>query len=170
MFKYLRILNLIWLVYSILLVEFSLNFNNINAVLGGPHTGELHLPAQLLPLLIGAFGFVRSCSLLFESWRSTGHNEPFVCNPVAPRQARTMHIRDIPLAFSPAMARNSTTESHDDNEIDKIERGRSWPVRYLVSWLPWLSLIQHFQVEPNMGNWKKVNDSERIPDQQRTNS
>ena len=59
----------------------------------------------------------------------------------------TMHIRDIPLAFSPAMARNLTATSHDPNELDELQRGRRWPIRYLVAWLPWLSLLPYFQDE-----------------------
>jgi hypothetical protein len=156
-FKYMRVLNFLWLVYSVFLVEFSLNFNNVTAVLGGPEDNEFHLPAQLLPFMIGIFGFVRTCYLLFESWRSPGDTEPSVSEPTPPLPARTMHIRDIPLAFSPAMARNSTISSHDPNEVDDIERGRRWPVRYLVSWLPWLSVLKYFRDEPVINRYDKMN-------------
>jgi len=157
-FKYLRVLNFLWLVFSVFLVEFTLNFNNVTAVLGGPHDNELHLPSQLLPLLMGAFGFVRAWYLLFESWRSPGESEPSVAEPSPPHPARTLHVRDIPLAFSPAMARNSVATSHDPNELDDLQRGRRWPVRYLVAWLPWLSLLPFFQDDSVWNQGKRQSD------------
>ena len=159
-FKYLRWLNLAWIIFSIFLVEFTLNFNHVAAVLGGPHDNELHLPAQLLPLLIGAFGFVRTCYLLLESWRSPEDIDPSVSAPTTPLPARTMHPgRDILLAFSPAMARASTTTSHDPNEIDELERQRSRFGRYLVAWLPWLSLLPYFRKEPHQDKEKRLSDA-----------
>jgi hypothetical protein len=135
-----------------------LNFNNVTAVLGGPHDNELHLPSQLLPLLMGAFGFVRACYLLFESWRSPGEIEPSMAEPSPPHPARTMHIRDIPLAFSLAMARNSIATSHDPNELDELQRGRRWLVRYLVAWLPWLSLLPFFENDSVRHQGKRQSD------------
>jgi hypothetical protein len=140
-FKYLRILNFLWLIHSTL-IEFSLNFNNVTAVLGGLKNNELHLPGQLLPLLIGAFGFVRTSYFVLESWHSPGDIQPPLSEPSPPHAASIMHARDLPLAFSPAMARRTTTISHDPDEIDELERGRRCPVRYLVAWIPWLSLIK----------------------------
>jgi len=145
-FAVLRWANLVWLIFSAMLVEFSLNFNHVTAVLGGPNDNELHLPAQLLPLLIGAFGFLRICWLTFEEWRSPGDRDPSVTRSTdSPCKSRTMHVGLGLLAFSPALARDSPTKSeeHDENELDDLERNRSRPVRYLVSWLPWLSLLKH---------------------------
>lgn len=138
-----------------LLVEFSLNFNHVSAVLGGPNENELHLPAQLLPLLIGAFGFVRTCYLLFESWRSPEDIDPSLSAPPTPLPARTMHPRDVLLLFSPAMARRSTF-SHDPEEIDETAKRRGRSVRYLVAWLPWLSLLESFQERPRLDKEKRV--------------
>jgi hypothetical protein len=45
------------------------------------------------------------------------------------------------------MARRSTTVSHNPDETDELERGRRWPVRYLVAWMPWLRLIKGLQDE-----------------------
>ncbi|KAF9873161.1 hypothetical protein CkaCkLH20_09324 [Colletotrichum karsti] len=165
LFRWLRWLNLAFLIYSMLLVEFTLNFNHVNAVLGGPHNNELHLPAQLLPLLIGSFGFVRTCYLLFESWRSPEDIDPSLSAPPTPVAARTMHTRDVLLLFSPAMARRPTT-FHDPDEIDKTAKQRGWPVRYLVAWLPWLSLLGFFQERPALEDRKRHSkgseNSERV--------
>jgi hypothetical protein len=43
------------------------------------------------------------------------------------------------------MARKSTMVERDPDEVDELERGRRWSVRYLVAWMPWLSLIKGFQ-------------------------
>ncbi|KAF6808550.1 hypothetical protein CPLU01_15657 [Colletotrichum plurivorum] len=155
LFKWLRWLNLAFLIYSMLLVEFSLNFNHVSAVLGGPNENELHLPAQLLPLLIGTFGFVRTCYLLFESWRSPEDIDPSLSAPPTPLTSRTMHPRDMLLLFSPAMARRSTV-SHDPEEIDETAKRRGRSVRYLVAWLPWLSLLESFQDHPRPDKEKRV--------------
>lgn len=83
-----------------------------------------------------------------ESWRSPGDTEPSLSGPSPPHQARTMHFRDVAMVFSSAMSRNSTFTTHDPNEMDEIEKERRWPVRYLVAWLPWLSLLKYFHDEP----------------------
>jgi hypothetical protein len=138
----LRVLNLIWLIYSILLVEFTLNFNNMNAVLGGPNNNEVHLPAQLLPLMVGAFGFLRICYLSFEAWRSPGDATPSVVAPGQPRDSRTLHFGpDLLQAFSPAMGQKSTEKAPSPDEVDEVVGRRSRSVRYLVAWMPWLSLL-----------------------------
>ena len=48
-----------------LLVEMTLNMNNIRGVLGGPDN-DLSAPGQLLPFLVGAFGFARSCYAILQ--------------------------------------------------------------------------------------------------------
>ncbi|PMD61024.1 uncharacterized protein K444DRAFT_560486 [Hyaloscypha bicolor E] len=161
-YKTLRLLNFAWLVYSALLIEFTLNFNNVTAVLGGPHSSELHLPGQLLPLLIGAFGFVRICYLVLESWRSGNDVEPSLATNQRMRlEARTLHTKDLPLAFSPAMKREERVrKEHEPDEVDELERRRGRAARYLVSWLPWLSLLEGFRDEPVMGIGKEKRWSE----------
>jgi len=139
----------------------------MTAVLGGPHNNEVHLPAQLLPLMVGAFGFIRTLYLILMSERSPESvEEPSVADsdPRPLRLARTLHMRDIPFAFSPHMARYSTTTSHDPDEIDEREKHRSWPVRYLVTWLPWLSLLGYFQnetVRERNKRWSGHSDHEK---------
>jgi hypothetical protein len=147
------------------LIEFSLNFNNVKHVLGGPHGNELHLPGQILPLLIGLFGFVRICYLILETWRSPGGDvEPSLARAARTiHEARTMHAKYLPLAFSPAMMRHSTSPSHDPNEIDELGRGRGRTGRYLIAWLPWLSLLRYFQDEPVVGKEKRWSEYSGVP-------
>jgi len=148
-FKALRVLNLIWLIFSIVLVETTLNFNHVTAVLGGPHDNELHLPAQLLPLIIGAFGFVRTVYLTIQEQRSPGNLDPSLSEPPAPHQSRTMRFRPASIlqAFSPGMARDSVHTERDPDEMDALEQSRSAGLRYVVAWLPWLSLLRAFRNE-----------------------
>lgn len=127
------------------LVECTLNFNHVAPVLGGAgHDNEISLPAQLLPLLIGAFGFVRTCYLLLETWRSPDDIDPSLSAPPKPLPARTMHVKDMFLMFSPAMRRKSTF-THGPGEVEDFAKRRGRPARYLVAWLPWLSLLRSFQ-------------------------
>lgn len=57
------------------MVEFMLNENNADGVLGanpGSQNGQILQPAQLLPMLIGAFSFARVLYIAYELWRSPG--------------------------------------------------------------------------------------------------
>jgi hypothetical protein len=66
-------------------------------------------------------------------------------------KARTMHVKDPPLAFSPGMQRGvERGGERDPREVDGLEEGRRWKVRYLVAWLPWLSLLGYFR-DQNLG-------------------
>jgi len=135
-----------------LLIEFTLNYNHVSIVLGGTQYVQVHLPAQLIPLLIGIFGFVRISYLRFEQWRSPGSIEPSTVSTEAePRPSRTFRFGvDVLKAFSPAMARQRTIKRHDPSDVDGMQKRRPWPIRYLVSWLPWLSLLTPFHAEPEV--------------------
>jgi hypothetical protein len=139
--------------YSVLMVEMTLNYNHVTAVLGGPDDNELHLPSELLPLLIGAFGFLRTCWLKFEEWRSPSCADPSVAAspPARARRSRTMRLGvRVFQAFSESLAADAGRRAeHEAAELDELERGRPRPERYLVAWLPWLSLL---------GRWR--NDAE----------
>jgi hypothetical protein len=142
--------NLLWLIFSGLLVEFTLTFNHITAVLGGPHDNELHLPSELLPLLMGAFGFVRICWLKFEDWRSPGDTDPSLAkSDDLPHRSRTLRFGKRMLqVFSASLAKDEARKAeHDANEVDELEKNKSRISRYLVAWLPWLSLLKHWRNE-----------------------
>ncbi|KAH7303964.1 hypothetical protein B0I35DRAFT_517099 [Stachybotrys elegans] len=124
MHKFLRVMNLIWLVFSAVMVEITLNFNHIDGVLGGPQN-NLSSPGQLLPLLVGAVGFA-----------STGYQ--LVQDKLFNREKRSKIFRRR--RFGPRTLRSTTN-------LDRQQEKRSVFVRYLVGWLPWLSLLQHFDEE-----------------------
>jgi hypothetical protein len=153
MYRFLRWGNLLWIIYSMLLIEFSLNFNHVSAVLGGPNDNEIHLPGQLLPLMIGGFGFVRICWILFEEWRAPGNTDPSVAdaNGDQPKRARTLHMSNALHMFSPSMDRTLVPKpQHSGDELDELERYQSPKTRYLVAYLPWLSLLECFRNEPKV--------------------
>jgi hypothetical protein len=127
-----------------------LNFNHVTAVLGGPLDNELHLPSELLPLLIGAFGFVRISWLKFEEWRSPGDRDPSVVKSAdLPRRSRTLRFGVAMLqVFSASLATDAVRKAeHDAAELDELEKNRSRASRYLVAWLPWLSLLKYWRNE-----------------------
>ncbi|KAK5655575.1 hypothetical protein OQA88_5506 [Cercophora sp. LCS_1] len=61
MFQTLRVGALVWLVWSAVTAEVTLNLNHVSGVLDGRHDGELQLPGQFLPFLVGLFSFIRTC-------------------------------------------------------------------------------------------------------------
>lgn len=124
MHKTLRWMNLIWLIFSAVMVECTLNFNHINDVLGGP-TNNLSSPGQLLPLLVGAIGFTGTCYKLAQDRLFNKE-----------KRGKLLHRR----GFGPSTLRSTSG-------FDRQQQERSRVVRYLVGWLPWLSLLQHFDEE-----------------------
>jgi hypothetical protein len=50
--------------------------------------------------------------------------------------------------FSSSLARDAALKAeHEAAELDELERNKSRSTRYLVSWLPWLSLLKHWRNE-----------------------
>jgi hypothetical protein len=141
--------------FSVLMVEMTLFYNHATAVLGGPDDNELHLPSELLPLLIGAFGFLRTCWLKFEEWRSPSNPDPSMAEdpPEHARRSRTMRVGVRWFeAFSERLAVDAEKRAeHEAAELDELERGRSRPERYLVAWLPWLSLLKRWRNDTHCG-------------------
>jgi hypothetical protein len=124
MHKSLRVMNLTWLLFSAVMVEVTLNFNHLNDVLGGP-TNNLSSPGQLLPLLVGAFGFTVTCYQLAQDKLFEKH-----------KRGKLFQRQN----FGPETLRSTTG-------LDRQQQERSIFIRYLVGWLPWLSLLQHFDEE-----------------------
>ena len=137
-FKFLRAANLVWLLFSALMVEFTLNFNHVTGVLGGRHEGGLQLPSQLLPFLVGLFSFIRICYQLFKT--KLAENESTTSN-LDPAEV-------IPDAgFDDLQVFEGTAPIGEDGEPRLPIRSDSYQaqgpllVRYLFAWLPWLGLV-----------------------------
>jgi hypothetical protein len=156
----LRWVSFLWLVVTILLVETTLYYNNVSAVLGGPDDNELHLPSQLIALMIGAFGLVRLCYLKLTGWRYSGHDNTAAIDSSAPPHPHWKPQLNLNLLkiFSPNFSADEEPPKHEDStddpfadtevserdqidELDPLVKGKSWFVRCMISWLPWLVLI-----------------------------
>ncbi|KXJ85747.1 hypothetical protein Micbo1qcDRAFT_209695 [Microdochium bolleyi] len=167
-FIVLRVANLVWLLFSAIMIEFTLNANHIHSVLGKQSDNPLQLPGQLLPFLVGFMSFLRTCYALYiERW--VDRDEP-------PVQLLPLEDADLaivaPVGNSSTIARHRTAKraggagqySHvgrgggDQGRVepgvirsvssyDKAQLDRARWKRYLVAWLPWLSLMQRYDKE-----------------------
>jgi hypothetical protein len=138
-FKVLRYANIFWLIFSAIMVECTLNFNNVMNVLGGDHDGGLQLPSQLLPFLVGFFSFIRICYQLFKR-RQMGLRTALDVPAGMPREeAEEPPMNSSAASSEPPHGPADRTSSWGD------ERQRKWPlvIRYLVAWLPWLGLVMN---------------------------
>ena len=139
------------------MVEMTLNYNRVKNVISLLDT---FYPAQLLPMLIGAFGLLRILFLLFWSIyepedrehgeSATAPPEDAQGNPSAEFEIRKDRMRATNQGLEPQPEKlpvSSTQDptspgaaiiGHDLNDNLVIIR-RSLFHRYLVAWLPWLS-------------------------------
>jgi hypothetical protein len=176
----LRWANSLWLIFTILVVECTLHHNHVHAVVGGPNDNELHLPSQLITLMIGAFGLVRVCYLKLKDWRTLGDRDPSIVEtPQTSYPTWKPEMRwSILKIFSPSYAENSHTtadgdkdDENDENEIDDLMKGRAQFMRYSISWLPWLALLlsQHKKLEDietrSSGNTPLISDRDSWKEQ-----
>ena len=139
------------------MVEMTLNYNKVKNVISLLDT---FYPAQLLPMLIGAFGLLRILFLLFwliyepedkeHGETATAPPEDAQGNPSAENEIRKDRMQATDQGLEPPTKElpvSSTQEpilpgtaimGHDQNtNLVVIRRGLFR--RYLVAWLPWLS-------------------------------
>jgi hypothetical protein len=118
-------------------------------------------------MLIGAFSFVRILWIRFEIWRSPEDIDPSL-PPTAdtglakrPKQVRTFrNPGDVLRLFSPALSRSFIDKkliSEEARRTYSAVDGPRWK-RYLVGWLPWLSLVSWFCEGGTIGNGEKKDD------------
>lgn len=141
-FYVLRMGNLFWIIFSIIMVEKTLNYNHIESVLG--RNGRIFFPAQLLPMVIGLCSLLRILYIRFEKWRSPEDIKPSLGDrPTTPTRAATVpRGKGWLRAFAPRTEIEGTsskvkdTLEDGDMDVDMIHQPAWW--RYLVAWLPWL--------------------------------
>ena len=171
LFNALRILNFLWILWSMLLTEFTLNYNHIKSVLGPG--GRIYFPSQLIPMIIGSVSFVRlmyklleqrrdpldgddpslPLNLTFSNRKATGStSDPQQSFPSKKRfwkifaPATTINVSVNGRVPSPALGRETTTPEPDDMDeslLEALRNRRKNPsfLRYVVTFLPWLSLL-----------------------------
>lgn len=164
--KVLRVGNLFWLLFSAVMAECTLNFNHVGGVLGGfGRENTLALPGQLLPFLIGLFGFCQLCYTIFME-KYVNAQPPEGAALVAAIEASLQPAvvgaakggdggavaEKAPSTEQPS-ANGDQQQQEQEQERERQEQEqqqqppelqRSWMLRYLVAWLPWLSLLQNY--------------------------
>lgn len=143
-----------------LVIEITLNENNVIGVLGAnraTNNGNILTPGQLLPMLIGAFSFIRILYTAWELWRSPdgditpslGRNKSRRYSKVQRQSSKGLNIFQL---FSTGIDGAETggsrhdqaqNEWHNDSRDPFLElhaRLHLWQ-RIMITWLPWLSLL-----------------------------
>jgi hypothetical protein len=147
-FYFLRIGNLFWIIFSIIMCENTLNYNYIEEVLGS--NGRIFFPSQLLPMVISLCSLLRILYICFERWRSPEDIKPSLANtPYAPTRAATVpRGKGWLKIFSSRTHADGThqeaKEIFEDSDLDPdlVDQPAWW--RYLVAWLPWLQAASHW--------------------------
>lgn len=163
-FQALRAFNFFWMAWSMITVEFVLNYNHVDSVLGPG--GRIYFPSQLIPMIIGAFSFVRLVYLKFEKIRyneaeptATVAREPTIEGSPQPKPKG----KDLVRLFAPPKGVPRTASDFEppkDTDIDRrVQHDPTW-LRYLVAYLPWLSLL------PRWTGRDEVSRSPRDPEKQ----
>jgi hypothetical protein len=130
------------------MVELTLVWNHTTSVLGP--NGNISYPAQLLPLMIGALGFIRICWLIFKRWWWSPADDCCDENePSKEKQGGASRPPNTPsgLGLLPPSPSNGDFPNTGAGEYDDttIVRNRSLVKRYTVAYLPWLSQFEFWK-------------------------
>ena len=129
-------------------IEMTLNYNHVDAVLGPGN--RVYFPSQLIPMIIGAFSFCRLLYLKFEKIRNGDDVEPTVSYepPIEGEPQPRPKGKDLVRLFAPPKGVPRKASDFKDpvaDDIDaRVEGDKVW-LRYLVAYLPWLSLLPRWQ-------------------------
>ena len=148
-----RIFNLFWMIFCAVIVEMTLIKNNMRQALA--QYGHITTPAQLLPLLIGTLSFIRILWLISrehgKAIQNTLRAEAEMAEHEAPKFLQRVHlafkttIRKIisPLSVSSDIA--GSTVHRERSPSNTPHRFHPLHHRYLVAWLPWLSVFKFWK-------------------------
>ena len=117
------------------MVELTLNWNHVENVIGG--NGHMSYPAQLLPLIIGILGFVRILYIVYRNYRP--HR---VDQVAAAEEGQALNGLDVQVEKQTKGETHSCCSEEDPEDFDINVRDRSLTLRYLIAWLPWLSVSE----------------------------
>lgn len=160
--------NLFWILFAMLLIELALNENHAHNVIGAnAQNGQILAPAQLLPMLIGAFSFVRVLFVAYEVWRAPeGDITPSLGRQQSRRYAKTKVTKGLNIfkLFSSSMAEAEHNEDreaahdssgdwkddHDDAHLNlHLRLNTFW--RIVITLLPWVSLLWFWPWRKDIG-------------------
>ena len=167
------------MIFAIITVELTLIWNRVSTVIV---TGNsVAYPSQLLPLLVGGFGFVRILFLLFWAYYEPEDQERGETATAPPEDAQGnlsagneqraarqgLGIESKEMTASPSSYSPGTTILGHDQNHNPVAIRRSLLHRYMVAWLPWLSQFP-FWTKPSGGyqhtrvrsrNWARPRNS-----------
>lgn len=152
MYNVQRIFNLVWIIFCANIVEMTLNYNHMLGTLA--QNSRITTPAQLLPFLVGTLSFVRTLWLIFKEHGKTVANILRADAEMAENEApKFLHI--VYLAFDVTIRRiisplsvssdATSTARRERSPPDTPHRYHPWHRRYLVAWLPWLSVFKFWK-------------------------
>lgn len=157
------VFNLLWILFMMTLIEVTLNENRIYGVIGGSAASlannNLLQPGQLLPMLIGAFSFIRCLFIAFELFRnpdgdispSLGRHQSRRVTTAQPDATKGFNFFKMFSAANEVVHEEEkqilqvkTDEDAQEKEIDpffELQKRLSVFQRIMVTWMPWLSLL-----------------------------
>ncbi|OAP61464.1 hypothetical protein AYL99_03667 [Fonsecaea erecta] len=145
-FYFLRIGNFLSILWSMILVECTLNHNHVKEVLGPD--GRVFFPFQLIPLIIGCFSFVRLAYKVLEKSRDPDDEPslPTELQPSATQQDYRGPKRLLKIFAPPTSSFHTRPPAPEDmppedTDIDQLAQDEPTRLRYLVTSLAWLSLL-----------------------------
>jgi len=147
-FYVLRIVNLFSIIFSMIMVERTLQYNHIESVLGS--NGRIFFPSQLLPFTIGLCSLVRVMYLRFEMWRSPEDIKPSLADnqSLPTRAATTPRGKRWLKVFAPRTqiegASSIARRTFENSDVDPDMRDQATWWRYLVAWSPWLYAVSYW--------------------------
>jgi hypothetical protein len=155
MFIFLATGNLLWIIWSMIMIEMTLNYNHVANVLG--ENGRIFFPSQLIPLTISVCGFFRVVYLRWEQWRNPGFKPSLADDPPVPQKQSTIPKgKSFFKMFSPGTlppgaitpgggdVQESVKMVFEDSDLDPDMEGQPAWWRYLASWLPWLAALRQW--------------------------
>jgi hypothetical protein len=152
------------MIFASIMVEMTIIWNKARAVIAS--SNQVAYPAQLLPMLIGAFGLLRILFLLFWSIyepEDTEQGETATAPPEdaqgnisagnkmrAANQGLGIKSEEVTVSPTPYPPGPGTAIMGHDQDHNRVPIRRSLFHRYMVAWLPWLSQFP-FWTKPSGG-------------------
>jgi hypothetical protein len=152
LFKVFRIFNLFWIIFCALMVEMTLNKNNMWQTLA-QNSSIIQYPSQLLPLLVGGLSFIRVLWLIYVEGRDRVKVEKD-SNQARFNRHETMTKPSLGNAYglglnffkilSPAKQPREAVIFEAEPSLPPPLK--PWHHRYLVALLPWLSAFEAWKL------------------------
>jgi hypothetical protein len=148
--------NLFWIVFCMLMVEMTLNKNNMLQALA--KNGHIQYPAQLLPLLVGGLSFIRVLWLIYAEGRdrvkeaSSDNKGRFERHETMTKPSwRNAYGlgHDILKILSPSRKPHDAPVFEEQPPLPYLLR--PWHHRYLVALFPWLGSFESWKLTERTG-------------------